>query len=357
MRALARRRQGWLRWAQPVLVVAFLVVAVAYLLPELRSMSRARRGGGSVGKIGANLGAGAPAGEQHEEPALTEDPTPVADEGGPPPVADEGEPSPEATDDTPAEEPVPAVPSTAATGRTTKWIDWPMPPGTVITTAKSLSIKTHPLGQPPHYNPGDTAFVTMATGNDAARLAIVLIQSLRDVGTSPDHDIVVLVVRGAGVAPECLDAAWMKARGREGIDCKGPHTVAEELIAEPYVRTLERLGAKLRVIDPIPSTQYTDGIAGGRQTFWGMSLNRMVIWNMTEYKKVVWMDGDTIVVRNVDHLFNYPTFTSSVTHACCSQNGYGLPSGGIWVLEPHLELGLFFWRLMLEGWVRGVGEG
>ena len=46
-----------------------------------------------------------------------------------------------------------------------------------------------------------------------------------------------------------------------------------------------------------------------------MCLTRsMVIWNMTEYKKIVWMDSDTIVVKNVDGLFNYPTFTSSITH-------------------------------------------
>ena len=116
----------------------------------------------------------------------------------------------------------------------------------------------------------------MASNAEAARMAIVLVQSLRDVGTDPNIEIVVLAMRGAGGSPECHDPAWKKAAGREGIHCSGPETIAEEIISPPYVASLRKLGATVRVVNPIPRTKYTEGIAGGPQSFWGMSLNRWV---------------------------------------------------------------------------------
>lgn len=82
-----------------------------------------------------------------------------------------------------------------------------------------------------------------------------------------------------------------------------------------------------------------------------MALNKLLVFNMTQYRKVMWMDGDTFVLKNIDHLFSpeYPTFTGSVTQACCLQNGPGIPSGGLWMLEPSLKLGLQLWDLMTLG--------
>ena len=71
------------------------------------------------------------------------------------------------------------------------------------------------------------------------------------------------------------------------------------------------MGAIIMVVDEIPSTIHTYGIPGGRGTFWGMALNKLRIFNMTQYKKVMWMDGDTLVLKNVDHLFKEPTFTGA----------------------------------------------
>ena len=169
-----------------------------------------------------------------------------------------------------------AYPIADSTGRKTHFIPWKLLPGDRVINSAVLKTKTHPVGKPPLYAPRETAIVTMAAGDHAAMLAIVLVQSLRDVGTSPNHDIVVLVVRGAATTRACTDAAWRAANGRTHIKCPGPDTIAEELIPEPFIKTLLRLGAIVKVIDPIPSTQYTSGIAGGRSTFWGMSLNRCV---------------------------------------------------------------------------------
>lgn len=55
--------------------------------------------------------------------------------------------------------------------------------------------------------------------------------------------------------------------------------------------------------------------------------------------------------QNLDHLFGpeYPTFTGAITEACCLNNGPGIPSGGLWALEPSMALGLRIWAMMMEG--------
>ena len=248
-----------------------------------------------------------------------------------------------------------------------------------------------------------TAIVTMATGNDAARGVIALVQSLRDSNTQA-QDIVVMLSRGGGGSPECRGedgGVWSAANQRRNVRCSGPDTIAEEIISPKYVNALKRMGATLLVVDEIPSTRYTEHIPGGRSTFWGMALNKLRVFNLTQYRKVrawwegesicshcgcggierihegchvyecctewvaeralrgdgctyvhsarfhfsplprslisqvLWMDGDTLVLKNVDHLFNEPMFTAAMTEACCNPNGPAIISGGLWVVEPR----------------------
>ena len=159
------------------------------------------------------------------------------------------------------------------------------------------------------YDFADTAIVTMVAGDEAARGVITLVQSLRDVQTRV-QDVVVIVIKS----------------GRDRT-------------SDQYLSVLsERLGTKLALMPEIPSTQWTQGIPGGRGTFWGMALNKLHVFNMTQYKKLLWMDGDTLVLKNVDHLFLEPMFTAAFTYACCNANGPAIPSGGLWVVEPSVKV-------------------
>jgi hypothetical protein len=60
---------------------------------------------------------------------------------------------------------------------------------------------------------------------------------------------------------------------------------------------------------------------------------------MTQYKKIVFMDADTLVFRNIDHLFGpeYPMFTAAFTTACCNPVAAPIPSGGFWIVEPDVK--------------------
>lgn len=80
-----------------------------------------------------------------------------------------------------------------------------------------------------------------------------------------------------------------------------------------------------------------------------MALNKMRVFNMTHYKKLLWMDSDTIVFKNMDHLFKEPAFTTAVAVDCCNANGPNVPAGGLWVVEPSPDMGAQLWRMMVDG--------
>ena len=52
----------------------------------------------------------------------------------------------------------------------------------------------------------------MAAGNEAAKLAVVMVQSLRDVATGEGIEIVMLLVRGGVGSPEHLRAGLLEGR-------------------------------------------------------------------------------------------------------------------------------------------------
>ena len=52
---------------------------------------------------------------------------------------------------------------------------------------------------------------------------------------------------------------------------------AEEIADPEYVAAFRRLGAEVRVIDPIPRTRFTEQIPGGTSSFWGFALNKVVV--------------------------------------------------------------------------------
>ena len=195
------------------------------------------------------------------------------------------------------------------------------------------------------------AYVTLVSGNSAARHAIAWIQSLLETKTK--YPIIVLLSRGGVGSPECQNYTWRREMKLQTHDmrCDRNDTIAGEIVSPKYLAIMEKQGAKLQIIDEIPRTRYTETIAGGRHFSWGMSLNKMVIFNMTMYDKIVFMDSDTIAFKNLDHLFGpeYPMFTAAMTYSCCNPIASPTMSGGFWVVEPSLGWGLKMWQMMVDG--------
>jgi hypothetical protein len=112
----------------------------------------------------------------------------------------------------------------------------------------------------------DTAIITLATGDAAAKHAIVLLKTLRDTGTQIPN-MVVLLSRGGMGSEDCHNETLRNTRGRH-YHCSSPLAQADDIVSQKYLDGFARLGASVRVIDPIADTPYTRLIPGGRATFW-----------------------------------------------------------------------------------------
>lgn len=172
-----------------------------------------------------------------------------------------------------------------------------------------------------------TAIVTLATGDEAGRMAVALVQSLRDVHTRVPHIIVLLSTGGVG-SKDCHASGVRRcSTSREESD----------IVSAVYLTALRNLGAELRVIDPLPPTPFTDKIAGGPQFSWGMAFNKLRVFEMTEFRKLLYLDSDVLILQNIDHLMVQPEFTAAYTNDCCNRAASYKISGGMWVFQPSRE--------------------
>lgn len=178
----------------------------------------------------------------------------------------------------------------------------------------------------------DTAIITLATGDAAAKHAVALIQALRDSYTMIPR-IIVLLSRGGIGSEDCHNDTLRNMRGRH-YPCASNFVQADDIVSNKYLDAFGRLAAEVLIIDQIPNTMYTTMIPGGRASFWGMSFNKLRIFAMTEFKKILFLDADIMIYDNIDWIMNEPDFTAAFTTECCNGGARGKLGGGIWVFEP-----------------------
>lgn len=164
----------------------------------------------------------------------------------------------------------------------------------------------------------NTAFITMATGDESARHAVALVQSLRDTNTRIPT-VHVMLFRGGAGSMDCNNPFLRKARNRDHIQCDSMETTANEIVSQKYLDAFTRMGATFSIEDPLPESQFTKDIPGGRQIAWGMALNKLKVFSKIEYKKILWSDSDILVLNNVDHLMLEPDFSGAFTNDCCNR--------------------------------------
>lgn len=190
----------------------------------------------------------------------------------------------------PASTPSPSPSGVPPATKTPRPTGTPSPSGVSATATAAVSASAPPRARsgaaflptvPPGWRPQPAvdvtptspqrhAYITMAAGNEAGRMAVALFQSIVSSGTSvADVDLVVLLPTSGIGSPECHDHRWKAARNRSHVRCDGSSPeplIPEEVISPVYVDALRRLGAKLAVHAPLPQTPYTNGIPGGTQS-------------------------------------------------------------------------------------------
>ncbi|GLD47881.1 glycogenin-1-like protein [Lates japonicus] len=125
-----------------------------------------------------------------------------------------------------------------------------------------------PRADSPHRTmTADQAFVTLATNDSYAKGAMVLGQSLRDHNTT--KKLVALV---------------------------GPH------VAEPCRDALRSIFDEVCVVDVMDSGDATH-LALMKRPDLGVTFTKLHCWTLTHYSKCVFMDADTLVLSNIDELF------------------------------------------------------
>ncbi|AWP20585.1 Hypothetical protein SMAX5B_001748 [Scophthalmus maximus] len=145
----------------------------------------------------------------------------------------------------------------------------------------------------------DQAFVTLATHDNYARGAMVLGKSLRNHNTS--KKLVALI---------------------------GPQ------VSEPCQSVLRKIYDEVRPVDVLDSGD-TAHLAMMKRPDLGVTLTKLHCWTLTHYSKCVFMDADTLVLSNIDELFDreelsaapdpgWPDcFNSGVFVFCPSMETYG----------------------------------
>lgn len=75
------------------------------------------------------------------------------------------------------------------------------------------------------------------------------------------------------------------------------------------------------------------------------AFDKLNVWTLTQFEKVLFLDADTIIVQNVDHLFNYDELTApyTPTNCQCHTNFHTNPvyftiSSGFFICKPSEEM-------------------
>lgn len=104
-------------------------------------------------------------------------------------------------------------------------------------------------------------------------------------------------------------------------------------ISNAVLDILDQLNLKYTKVDLIKNNQFTNYNKKISQQFakiWDTCFTKLQIWNMTYLDKVIYLDSDIMVLKNLDHLFNYPHMTSAIDGEYFN----------VWPKDPHFNAGI-----------------
>lgn len=139
------------------------------------------------------------------------------------------------------------------------------------------------------------AYVTLVTNEAYVAGACVLAQSLRNAGTH--RSICCMVVSGA--------------------------------LSAESIAALRALFTAVSFVEMLDSGDADNLALLGRPEL-GPTFTKIRLWQQTQFKKVVFLDADTLVLRNIDDLFERPEFS-----ACADAGWPDCFNSGVFVAEPN----------------------
>ena len=184
----------------------------------------------------------------------------------------------------------------------------------MMTQKEKNSKRSHNLSA--HSKDTKRAYCTLVTNIDYVKGAVALINSLIHSGTKAD-----IVVMHTGAL------------------------TSEELAP------LDKLGARLHKVELLPMSDafnerhargklhtYAPFTKGDKPSFHTPLDNfaKLRLWQMTEYEAITFLDADTLVLQNIDRLFNYPEF-SAAPNVYQSLIDFHRLNSGVFTAKPSEE--------------------
>jgi alpha-N-acetylglucosamine transferase len=172
------------------------------------------------------------------------------------------------------------------------------------------------------------AYVTLVANQDFLPGVRCLLRSLGMVGaTAPLVCLVPLAIKGETESVLC------------GAESRATYevVVAESL---PFSDEFVRRHSNEAIEGKTPMTK------GTKPAFHKRLLNffKLRLWELEQFDKVVFLDADTIVVQNIDILFEYPSFLAA-PNLYASQADFHRMNSGVFTASPSREM---FSSMLLE---------
>ena len=112
-------------------------------------------------------------------------------------------------------------------------------------------------------------------------------------------------------------------------------------VTPPIINMLEQLKLEYEIIEPV---QYKHIIEYNKKAnplmtnVWALCLSKLKIFEMTEMDKWIFLDADIMIMKNIDHLFEYPHLTSALDGEYFNLwPDWDHFNSGILVIEPNKE--------------------
>lgn len=104
-------------------------------------------------------------------------------------------------------------------------------------------------------------------------------------------------------------------------------------VSQPILEIIQQLKLDYQIVEPIKFNdliEYNSTIQPHFAKTWALCLTKFEIFNLVQYDKIVFLDADILVMKNLDHLFEYLHLTSALDGEYFN----------IWPQNPHLNAGI-----------------
>lgn len=116
----------------------------------------------------------------------------------------------------------------------------------------------------------------------------------------------------------------------------------KRLVLENKLSAEKILSDKCYVIDapPITADMLSENdlsyITSSKEAYWLDSFFKLRVWSLIQYEKIVYIDADMLILKNIDDLFDKPSYSAAVSTKCVVPQ-YVKLNAGLMVIEPDIE--------------------